>query len=258
MLKVQGVSYRVGRHYLVRDVSLTVEVGTFVAIVGANGAGKTTLLKLMAGDLFPESGMILLNDKPLKSYTMRELALQRAVMPQQISIAFDFSVYDVVMMGRYPHSRTSQAKDDRAIVETMLVRTQTENLRDQAFATLSGGEQARVTLARVLAQQTPLLLLDEPTSALDLRHQQLALTIAREWVNDGHTVIAILHDLNLAALYADRIVMMAEGQLRYQGTPREVLIPSLIEEIFKIPVQVHEHPQQTVPLIIPLRDNPHS
>jgi iron complex transport system ATP-binding protein len=252
MLQVQKVSYRIGQATLVRDVSLEVKTGEMLAIVGANGAGKTTLLRLMAGDITPSAGTVVLKGKPLAKYGSRELALKRAVMPQQTSITFDFSAHDVVMMGRHPHIRWGETREDHRVVEVALERTATTHLKEQPFATLSGGERARVTLARVLAQQTEMLLLDEPTSALDLRHQHMTLQIARDLAHDKHAVIAVLHDLNLAAMYADRVGMMMDGHLVALGKPEEVLTADNIQMAFSLPVEVMPHPHQDCPLIVTL------
>lgn len=252
MLTARNVSYSIGKNPLVDNVSLEIPAGELIAIVGANGAGKTTLLRLLAGEIKPSSGTILLDSKPLPQFKTRDLALRRAVMRQHIYMNFDFTSYEVVMMGRHPHIRTGETYEDRQIVSNMLLRTETSHLSEQLYATLSGGEKARVTLARVFAQQTPVLLLDEPTSAMDLRHQQMTMQLARDLANDGGAVLAVLHDLNLAAMYADRVGMMQNGKLVAIDHPRDVLTPPNIKKVFNLPVQIIEHPYQDCPLIVPL------
>lgn len=252
MIVVNNITYRIRNTALVSEVSLNIPAGELFALIGANGAGKTTLLRLIAGDMMPESGEIRLNGKAVHHYKPRELARKRAFMPQQPAVAFDFTAFDVVMMGRHPHIRRGETREDHKIVQESLIQTAAWHLKDQLFVTLSAGEQARVTLARVLAQQTPVLLLDEPTSALDLRHQQLALSIARQLADNGATVIAVLHDLNLAAMYADRIGMMEKGRLVFVGTPLDVLTPENIEKVFHLPVKVMPHPAHPSPLIVSL------
>jgi iron complex transport system ATP-binding protein len=228
-----------------------------MAIVGPNGAGKSTLLRLLSSDLHPTGGDILLYGKPMSRYPTRELALKRAVMSQSALVTFEFTAFEVAMMGRYPHQRfgSSARQDDRQIVSQAMQRTETSHLSEQLYPTLSGGESARVTLARVLAQETPLILLDEPTAALDLRHQQVVMKVARQLASDGAGIIAIVHDLNLAA-YADQVVMLHHGQVYAEGTPREVLTESIIEDVFNVPVVVMEHPRPngrgSMPLIVPL------
>lgn len=254
MLSAQQVTYRINGKKLVHNVSLDIQAGEVLALVGPNGAGKSTLLHLLSGDFSPTSGAVLLDDKPLTHYAARDLALRRAVMMQGAGISFDFTVQEVAMMGRYPHQGFGAAAsdEDQQVVEAALQRTETDHLRDRFFATLSGGEAARVTLARVLAQETPILLLDEPTAALDLRHQQLIMKITRELAAAGAAILVVLHDLNLAALYADRVGMMLEGDLVALGTPNEVLTAAQIESVFDLPVMVLPHPKADCPLIVPL------
>lgn len=253
MIKALNVGYRVGSdRWLVNDVSLEVGAGEFVVLLGPNGAGKTTLLRLLSGELRPHNGQIVINNKPLREYATHDLALQRSVMRQNIDMNFDFTVQDVVMMGRHPYIRFAETQQDRDVVAEMMDITESNVLSDRLYATLSGGEKARVTLARVLAQQTPIVMLDEPTSAMDPRHQHLTMTIARQLVADGHAVIAILHDLNLASMYADRIGIMQSGRLIMVDTPANVLTAENIYRAFGIGVHITEHPEIGCPVIIPL------
>jgi iron complex transport system ATP-binding protein len=251
-LNASNLQYTIGRATLVQDISLEIFSGEILAIVGPNGAGKTTLLKLLAGDLRPQNGEILLNGRLLNQHKPLELARQRAVMPQQTSVSLDFTAYEVALMGRHPHIRGSETREDHRIVEAALAQTEALHLREQLYTTLSGGEKARVTLARVLAQQTPILFLDEPTSALDLRHQQMTMRIMREKATTGATVIAVLHDLNLAAMYADRVAMIHQSRLEFLGTPDDAFTPDNIKMVFGLNVQVLTHPTHDCPLIVPL------
>jgi iron complex transport system ATP-binding protein len=255
MLEARNVSYQIGESRILSDISLRVEAGQIVALVGPNGAGKTTLLKLMSGDLHASSGQVLLDDRSLARFPMRELALRRAVMTQNAILSFDFTAYEVAMMGRYPHQRfgADGHSDDDAIVRESLQATETHHLSERLYPTLSGGESARVTLSRVLAQQTPILLLDEPTSALDLRHQQLVMQIARGLAAGGAALLMILHDLNLAAAHATHIGMMRNGQLYAEGAPSDVLTEESIAAVFDLPVRVMDHPDADCPLIVPLK-----
>jgi iron complex transport system ATP-binding protein len=256
MLTAINVSYSIGRAALVRDVTLSVQAGEMLAVIGPNGAGKTTLLRLLSGDLRPKTGEVRINGRPLRQYKARELALQRAMMPQKTSISLDFTAYEVALMGRHPHIHSGETLEDHRVVREVLERTDSIQLRDQMYSTLSGGEQLRVTLARVLAQQTPILLLDEPTSALDLRHQQMTMRIARELADSGSTVVAVLHDLNLAAMYADRVAMMCKGCMVVIGSPKEALTAEHIEAVFEMPVEVMPHPSHDCPLVVPLSAQP--
>lgn len=252
MLEAQNVAYRVGRTTLLEDVSLTLRRGTLLALIGPNGAGKSTLLRVLAGELRPSSGRVLLDGAPLTAYSKHDLALRRAVMPQDVFLGFNFTAGEVVMMGRYPHQRHGRAAQDRRIVKESMERTETAPLRERVYPTLSGGEQSRVTLARVLAQETPVMLLDEPTASLDPRHQHLVMGIARDAADRGGSVVAVLHDLNLAALYADEVILLAGGRVQAAGSPHEVLTPATLEAVFRTPFQVITPPDTGKPIILSL------
>jgi iron complex transport system ATP-binding protein len=236
----------------VDGVSLDLARGEVLALVGPNGAGKSTLLKLLAGDLSPSGGEVTLEGRPLARFGAKELALKRALLPQQTILQFAFTARAVVAMGRHPHlGMAGESPEDDAVVEAALARTETVPLAERVYPSLSGGEQARVSLARVLAQETPVLLLDEPTAALDLRHQQSVLRIARDLAREGTAVLAVLHDLNLAATYADRIALLDEGKLVADGTPWDVLTEERLSAVFRHPIGVVRHPRRDCPLVLP-------
>ncbi|MPZ13152.1 MAG: heme ABC transporter ATP-binding protein [Chloroflexi bacterium] len=252
-LQTQAVSYRVGSRALVDDMSLELLAGEVLALVGPNGAGKSTLLRLLAGDLLPSEGEVRPHGLPLWAYGVGALAKQRAVMPQSTFLGFAFPVLDVVLMGRHPHvdGRDERPQDLEAARRAM-ERTETLDLVERRYPTLSGGEQARVTLARVLAQETPVLLLDEPTAHLDPRHQHATMALARTLSDCGGAVLAVLHDLNLAAVYADRVGLMADGRLMSVGPPAEVLTADRLEAVLSIAFAVTRHPTADRPLIVPM------
>jgi iron complex transport system ATP-binding protein len=252
MLEARAVSYQVGSARLLDGVSLAVERGEVLVLVGPNGAGKSTLLKVLSGDLVPSSGTVFLQGRPLSEYRARDLALRRAVMPQQTVLQFAFAAQEVVLMGRSPHVRGGESANDLAVVRTCMERTDSLQFAARAYPSLSTGEQQRVTLARVLAQETPVLLLDEPTAALDIRHQELVMQIARQSADAGAAVLAVLHDLNLAAAYADRIAVLSRGRLAALGTPWEVFSEPLLSEVFEHPVAVIRHPLRDCPLVMPI------
>jgi iron complex transport system ATP-binding protein len=236
LLEARGLSYVVDGRPLVDDVSLALEPGTLTALVGPNGAGKTTLLRLLSGELTPTRGTVELDGTPLCSYPLKALALRRAVLPQASVISFPFTAFQVALMGRYPHlSRRGETRHDYAVTESALARADVAHLTPRTYPTLSGGEQGRVNLARALAQETPLLFLDEPTAHLDPRHQHDVLRIARELCQEGGTVLAILHDLNLALAYADNLGVMADGTMRAFGPPDEIVSAELLESVFALP-----------------------
>jgi iron complex transport system ATP-binding protein len=244
-LEAVRATYAVRGRALVEDVSLRVEPGSLLAVVGPNGAGKSTLLRLLAGELDPTGGDVRVHGTPISAWPARALARVRAVMPQQTVLQFAFTAREVVAMGRSPH------RDDAAgPVERALRRTETAELAPRSFPTLSGGEQARVTLARVLAQEPEILLLDEPTASLDVRHSELALRLARRLADGGRAVVAALHDLNAAARYADEIAVLKHGRLVALGTPWRVLTEDVLHDVFGHRVLVVPHPACDCPLVV--------
>lgn len=252
-LTATSVSYRVGNRQILRDVSLDVAPGEVLALIGPNGAGKSTLLSLLAGDAAPSSGQITLGGRPLADYRPVELARTRAMLLQQTSVAFSYTVRQVVQMGRAPWRGTAQAEQDHEVVAAALADTDTAHLADRDVRTLSGGEAGRAHLARVFAQRTPLLLLDEPTAALDILHQEQTLIRARAYARSGAAVIVVLHDLDLAASYADRLVLLAGGQVAAQGRPQQVCTAERLSEVYGHPIEVFTHPVTGRLLVLPAR-----
>lgn len=246
-----NVSYAVGSTAIVDDISLEIERREFVAIVGPNGAGKSTLLQLLAGELRPRGGHVELRGTPLARLSPHEIALERAVMPQHTTLQFSFTVEAVIGMGRYPH-RTSAAADAVVIAQAMQ-DADVDHLAGRSYPTLSGGERQRVTFARILAQQTPLLLLDEPTSSLDLHHQEHLMALVRAAADRGGTVVAVLHDLNLAAAYADRIILLHEGHLVASGEPADVFATAPLDDVFDHPLLIGSDPTTGSATVTPIR-----
>lgn len=248
---LREVTYRVGACALVDGASFSLAAGEVVALVGPNGAGKSTLLALIAGDLTPSSGEVLLDGQAPSAYGAHALARRRAVLLQQTRLQFPFTAREVVAMGRHALDARDDDEADRA-VDAALDRTQTSALAARTVTTLSGGETQRVSMARLLAQEAPVVLLDEPTSALDLRHQQLVAGIARELAQAGVAVLAVLHDLNLAASCADRVAMMREGRVVALGAPWDVLEAGLVSDVFAHPVTIVRDPVRGCPIVLPL------
>lgn len=251
VLRARGVHVRLGGAPVLDGVDLDVVPGEVLALVGPNGAGKSTLLAVLAGDQALERGDVELQGSPLARAPARELAQQRAVLLQHQTLAFGFSVRAVVAMGRAPWCRTDREVDDERVVEEALARAEVRHLAERSVPTLSGGEQARTSFARVLAQEVPVLLLDEPTAALDIRHQEQVLRLAVEAARAGAAVVVVLHDLSLAAAHADRVCVLAGGRVRALGTPRAVLTDELLTEVYEYPVTVLEHEQGLV--VVPVR-----
>lgn len=240
----RGIGYEAGRRTILDRIDLDLEAGSLDVLVGPNGAGKSTLMRVLAGDAATTRGEVLVRGRPIADYKPLELALIRAVLPQRTRIEFAFSVRQVVEFGRYARSqrKSTSGRDDSEEVEKALSDTETTALADVSFPALSVGEQALVMIARTLAQETPVLLLDEPTAYLDIRHQHRVMGLLRERARRGVAVMAILHDLNLATGYADRIGILAGGRMRALGPPDEVLRPALLSDVYRYPIQVLDHP----------------
>ena len=247
-LALDGVGFRVDGHAILDDVRLHAVPGQLTALLGPNGAGKSTLLAIAAGDLRPTSGTVSLAGRALRDWPARALARRRAVMPQDHAVRFGFGVREVVAMGRLPHPPDPDA--DARIVDESMAAADVAALATRDVQTLSGGESARTTFARVLAQRTPLLLLDEPTAALDLHHQERLMRAIRALAADGACVLVVLHDLNLAARHADRIVLLDRGRIAADGTPHDVLRADVIERVYRQRVSVLPHPARDIPLVV--------
>jgi iron complex transport system ATP-binding protein len=242
---------------LLAGVSLAIRPGEVVAVLGPNGAGKSTLLKCLGSELRPTRGTVHLNAKPLADWSPRESAQRRAVLPQHSPLGFPFTALEVVLMGRIPYGGPFPA--DTEIALAAMAAAEVEHLAARRYTTLSGGERQRVHLARVLTQiweplpdrEPRYLLLDEPTASLDPAHQHGTLTLVRAWARRGVGVAVVLHDLNLAAQYSDRVAVLRSGRLLAIGSPADVLRPPLIAEAFGLPVHVLPHPDLGCPLIVP-------
>lgn len=248
MIEVRNVSLSIGEKRLLDQVSLSCQPGSVTALVGPNGAGKSTLLSVIAGDMKPDTGEVLLDGRPMSAFSIRDLAQLRSVFPQGSAIRFGYQVQEVVSMGRA--FRVLPTEDDSAVIDAAMRESEISHMAWRDAQTLSGGEQARTTFARVLVQECPVVLLDEPTAALDLRHQERVLQSAAALAREGATVLAVLHDLNLAAAHADRVVLMREAGIAAEGTPWEVLTEELIGSVYRQQVCVMAHPQRTCPVIL--------
>ena len=237
MIETKQVRYRVRGREILRGIDFHVEEGEFVGLIGPNGSGKSTFLKNIYKVLHPQSGDISLMGGDLLAMSNREMAQRLAVMAQEQEAAFDFTVEEVVMMGRQARKRLleTESQEDRALVTQVLERTQLTPLREQGFSTLSGGEKQRVLMARALAQQTPILILDEPTNHLDIKYQLQLMELLRQ---SGRTVVAAIHDLNLAAAYCHRLYALKNGVIVGEGTPRELLTPAFLREVYEVEAEV--------------------
>ena len=247
IIKCENVSVVRGETTILQDVSLQANQGELIAILGPNGAGKSTLLGVLAGDLIPNSGTVNFGGDQISSLTKRELALRRAVLPQQVTVSFPFNVEEVVEMGRGP----KQTGADQDLIEMAMKRVDVLEMRTRLYRSLSIGEQARVSMARILAQDTPLLLLDEPTAVLDIGQQEKLMRIVRSLVDDGRTVIAVFHDLNVAMSFADRVVLLQKGKQVATGAPRETMTAETLSNIYEHKIDVITVNDDTGPVVIP-------
>ncbi|QLD84947.1 heme ABC transporter ATP-binding protein [Natronomonas halophila] len=258
MISLDGVGISFGATTVLDGVSLEVPEGQFLALVGPNGAGKTTLLRTINGLLTPDRGRVTVDGEDVTNLSTKEVGRRVATVPQETSVAFEFDVEDVVSMGRTPHrSRFTPADTaDREAVEAALERTDTTRFADRSVDDLSGGERQRVLLARALAQETPVLLLDEPTASLDINHQVRTLSLARELVDEGKTVVAAIHDLELAARFCDAMALLADGEIVAVGPPEEVLSAERLETAFGVRTAVATNPVTGTRSVTPLSDAP--
>ncbi|KPN97762.1 adenosylcobinamide amidohydrolase [Lysinibacillus sp. ZYM-1] len=238
---------------IVKDISFTVKKGKILGILGPNGSGKSTLLKVMSGILPATTGTIAIDGQNILSYNARALAKKMAVLPQLHANAFSNTVREAVSLGRYPHQTgffSSWSERDEQAVQHAMLQTGVKRYEHTPMEFLSGGEQQRVFVAQALAQTAEVLLLDEPTNHLDIAHQRQILDMVRkEAVECGLTVVMVLHDMNLASLYCDELLLMESGQMRAFGAPHEVLIASQIEEIYQARVATYAHPEIPKPQI---------
>jgi iron complex transport system ATP-binding protein len=255
MIRAQDITIRRGGRNLVEKVSLTLEPGKFTVIIGPNGAGKSTLLKTLSGELRPDDGDIYYHDRGLSSLSPMELAAERAVLPQSTALSFPFTALEVVRMGAVAHG----SRDPNLAARQALVRVGLAGFEGRSYNALSGGEQQRVQLARVLAQMPDpvmhgrprAIFLDEPTASLDIGHQISVLELARDFARRGGLVLAILHDLNLAAEFADHLAILHHGRLIRQGRPESTIDDETIAEVYGIAGTVGRLPSRAIPYILP-------
>lgn len=255
MLKIENLSVSYGSRRVLHSVSLAVNSGELLALIGPNGAGKSTLIRAASGVIPVDGGSVRTNGTDLLTLPPMERARCLAVVPQAVSLPPAFTVWETVLLGRTPYLNflgQVSAKDEE-IARAALSRVDALDLAERRVGELSGGEQQRALLARALAQSTPILLMDEPTAHLDLQHQVALMEMAQELAHrDGLAVLAALHDLNLAARYADRLALLVSGEIKAQGTARQVLGPETIAAAYGLPVEVIPHPLiEAVPLVLP-------
>lgn len=252
----QELTFQYDEAVVLDHLSIAVEQGDFLTIIGPNGSGKSTLLKLLSAHLKPQSGVVRLGDRDIHSFRKRELAQEMGVVPQETGVSYDFQAYDIVLMGRNPHIgrfQREQAEDHR-IVREVMEWTNTWHLRDRNVNQLSGGERQRVIIARALAQCPKVILLDEPVSALDIHHQIEVLELLKRLNRQqGVTIIAVLHDLNLAARYSDSVLLLHQGRKITMGKTEEVLTVENLREAYQMEMIIQRNPYTQGLMVHPIR-----
>ena len=254
MLKVENLSVSYGLRPVLHDLSLDVGAGEVLAVIGPNGAGKSTLVRAVSGILSIQAGRVGVDGVDLLALPAMKRARFLAVVPQAVSLPPAFTAWETVLLGRTPYLNFlgQVSYKDEEVARLALQRVDALDLAERRVGELSGGEQQRVLLARALAQATPLLLLDEPVAQLDLHHQLKFMEIVRTLARNDHlAVLVALHDLNLAAQYADRIVLLVSGEIKAAGSPWHVLTPEIISTAYQVSVQVIPHPLADIPLVLP-------
>lgn len=251
MIRAEDVAVELDGTRVLDGVTLDVRPREVLVLVGPNGAGKSTLLGVLSGERRPSRGSVTFRGRELSGIRPAELARLRSVLTQENTVSFPFRVVEVVAMGRAPWARTLESRDDIAVVAEAMEAADIRHLADRRYTSLSGGEKARVSIARVLAQKAQTIFLDEPTAALDLRHQEDVMRLARSLADAGRAVVVVLHDLSLASAYADRLALVANGRLEAIGAPADVLTEERVERVYGLPVELHLVAGR--PVVVPTR-----
>ncbi|MEE6452581.1 ABC transporter ATP-binding protein [Gottfriedia acidiceleris] len=253
-LWTENITIKYDNRVISRNLSVQIPDGSFTVIVGPNGCGKSTLLRTLSNLLKPSEGQILLDGKAITSYKSKEVARKLGLLPQSSTAPDGITVANLIAHGRYPYQSLIRqwTDEDEAAVMSAMELTNTSDLSHRYVDELSGGQRQRVWVAMVLAQQTPMLLLDEPTTYLDIAHQIELLELFKDLNQQGNTLVAVLHDLNHAARYADNIIAMKDGQVIAQGEPREIITAKLVEEVFGLKCIIIDDPIANTPLVVPL------
>lgn len=256
MIHVKNLSYNIGPKRLLHDISFQLHPGDFLGIIGPNGAGKSTLLKLLCKELAAKPGCIYYHQRDVAAYSYKELSKVRSVLAQTNTVSINLSVEQLITMGRYPYFKSTPSAHDLHIIERVIKMMGVKKLKDRTYYSLSGGEQQRVQLARVLAQiydqPESILFLDEPTNGLDIQYQQIILETAKQLTEMKFSVICILHDINYASRYANKIMILKNGECVKYGTPSEVITEEIIRHTYATNVKILRDDTIPYPIVIPV------
>jgi len=249
---MENVSFSHGKNRVLTDIDLTIKKGKIYGLVGPNGSGKTTLLDLLSGRYQPQNGTICFQGQPTSSFSTTKIAKQLAFVPQEFNLGFDFTVFDIVLMGRHPHIPrfSNPSQHDLLLVNNALKKMDMGHLKNRLVTELSGGEKQRVIVARAIAQDTDVLILDEATSNLDIHHTMTIMNVIRKKTDSEQlTVIAAIHDLNLASLFCDELIVLKNGTLYKQGAISELITQELIREVFSVDANIVQDSCKSIPRI---------
>ncbi|MEG0234955.1 ABC transporter ATP-binding protein [Cetobacterium sp.] len=247
MIKIDDLDFKIETRDILKNIKLNIKEKKFIGIIGENGCGKSTLLKNIYRNYTPKKNSIYIDGIELNDYSVKELSKKISVLSQNQKIIFDFTVKEIVEMGKYNKSSLFSKKNYEQDIDEALEKVGMKHLKDSSFLTLSGGEMQRVLIARSIAQESQVLLLDEPTNHLDVRYQYQIMDLVKSL---DKTVVAVIHDINIASRYCDYIFAIKNGEIKYEGTPEEVIVSEKIKEIFQIEVEVIKHPLNNKPIVI--------
>ncbi|MCR8994149.1 ABC transporter ATP-binding protein [Brevibacillus laterosporus] len=253
VISVCDVSHRYGNQAVLHQVSIEIGAGEWLGIIGPNGSGKSTLLSLMSRAETPSAGQILVYGKDIKSYGRKKLSQHMAVLQQETIPPIHYTVQEVVEMGRFPYQSWwgTEAEDSGPFIDSIMERLQLKRLANKRLDQLSGGQRQRAALAKLMAQSPSIVLLDEPTTYLDIHYQVQFMDVVQEWQREcGVTVVSVLHDLNLAALYCDRIIVLHDGRISAEGTPTEMMTTERLSDVFQVNTAIIRHPQTERPQVL--------
>ena len=256
ILELKNISFAYGNKDVLRDISLDINEGDFISIIGPNGSGKSTLIKIMNNIYQPKRGKVILREKAIEQYRTKDIAKEISLVPQEVDINYDFTVEDIVAMGRYPHLKALEAESDKdyKIIEEAMILTNVYDLRDRKVTEISGGEKQRTMIAKAIAQDSNIILLDEPTSSLDMNHQIEIMDFLTKLNKEKKlTVITVLHDINLASRYSNKLILIKDGRVIDRGSPAEVVTEENMRDAYNLEAAIDLNRYTNKTYLVPLK-----